>query len=95
MVPEFQSPLGTPLSSPATPLVPLVVEWKVAAQVHITRSPAAMVTTAGEKRSRGLPTVTLVLAANPDSGQPRHNKAAAAPPGKNLNKAVMSFVRMG
>ncbi len=56
--PESHKPLGTPLSSPATPLVPLVVEWKVATQVQTTWSPALMETTAGENLSAGFPTVT-------------------------------------
>lgn len=80
MTVESHNPLGTSF-------VPLVVEWGWATQVHITLSPALMVTLVGEKRSVGFPTVTLVLAAKPETAQARHdrNAAAAAAPGKNRN----------
>ena len=79
MTVESHNPLGTSF-------VPLVVEWGWATQVHITLSPALMVTLVGEKRSVGFPTVTLVLAAKPVSGKLRPDKTAAvAAPGKNRN----------
>ena len=64
MTPESHKPLGTPLSSPGTPLVPLVVEWKENAQFQMTESFIEIETVEGEKTSDPPgATVTLVSAA--------------------------------
>ena len=61
---ESHKPQGTSLSSPGTPLVPLVVEWKEPCQSQITESLTEMETVEGEKVSVKLgPTNTLVVAA--------------------------------
>jgi hypothetical protein len=87
MTVESHNPLGMLF-------VPLVVEWGLATQVHITSSPTLMVTLVGEKRSVGFPTITLVLAAKLESEEAKHNKTAAATPGKVLNKDFISLLQM-
>jgi hypothetical protein len=79
MTPESHEPLGTPLSSPGFPFVPLVEEWSVLAQVHTTESLTLIVTLAGEKVSVKLgPTVTVVVAAEAVCAKAAKNDTAAA-----------------
>ena len=63
MRPESHKPLGTPLSSPCTPLVPLVVEWKPLCQFQMTESFTEIETVEGENVAEPPgPTRTLVVA---------------------------------
>jgi hypothetical protein len=62
-MPESHKPLGTPLSSLCTPLVPLVVEWNEPCQFQMTESFTEIDTAEGENVSVAPgPTRTLVVA---------------------------------
>ena len=78
MIPESHKPLGTPLSSPGAPLVPLVVEWKVACQSQMTESFTEIETIDGENVSLKLgPTSTLVVAAEDFCAKATQNSTVA------------------
>ena len=77
LTPESHDPLGTPLSSPACPLVPLVEEWLFPAHVHITESLTEIRTLVGVKCNPPDPTSTLVVAPETNCAQPIHSENAA------------------
>ena len=75
--PVSHNPLGTPLSSPWTPFVPLVVECGVVLiHCQITESPVETRTLVGEKRRPPEPTITVVVA--PIAGCKEMKNAAIA-----------------
>jgi hypothetical protein len=75
--PESQEPLGTPLSSPGMPFVPLVVEWNEVDQLHITESLTEIVALAGEKTLPPDPTAMVVVAAQVVCAKAAQNETAA------------------
>jgi hypothetical protein len=76
-VPESQEPLGTPLSSPGTPFVPLVVEWNEVDQLHTTESLTEIVALEGVKTSPPDPTRTVVVAAQVFCAKGAQNETTA------------------
>ena len=74
----------------------LVVSWLLPAQDQMTRSLTAMLVVAGVKTLPPLPTRTVASAAKQESGQTKHDKtaAAAAAPGKNLDKVFISLMQI-
>jgi hypothetical protein len=76
-VPESQEPLGTPLSSPGTPFVPLVVEWNEVDQLHITESLTEIVVLEGVKILPPDPTRMVVVAAQVFCPKGAQNDTAA------------------
>ena len=91
ITPESHRPLGTPLSSPGFPLVPLVVEWKELVQIHVTESFTEMLTTEGEKKSPPSPTITFVLAAKDFCAKATQKNAAETMAMTVLREAFMMY----
>lgn len=77
MRPESHEPLGTPLSSPGFPLVPLVEVWKVLLQLQITESFTEIETLEGVKTRPPDPTRTVVEAAEAFCTKAAQDNAAA------------------